>query len=103
MFAAIGSSMEVGLRNEEAVKAQLAKARIKIVAEATGGNRGRTVRIDPQSGVVLVREAGGKDAQLHPKLRISPGGLKWPESSSSTTPRSCARWCPTLSSRPVTK
>jgi chemotaxis protein CheD len=66
MFAA----MEVGQRNHDAVKAQLAKARIKIVAEATGGNRGRTVRIDPQSGVVLVREAGGKDTQLHPELRI---------------------------------
>jgi len=70
MFAAIGSSMEVGLRNSEAVRAQLDRARIKIVAEATGGTRGRTVRINPQSGVVLVREAGGRDAQLHPKLRI---------------------------------
>jgi chemotaxis protein CheD len=67
MFAAIGSSMEVGARNEAAVRAQLAKYRINIVAAATGGNRGRTVRVDPQSGVVLVREAGGKDAQLHPK------------------------------------
>ena len=70
MFAAIGSSMEVGQRNNEAVKAHLAKARIKVVSEATGGNRGRTVRIDPKSGVVLDREAGGKDTQLHPKLLI---------------------------------
>jgi chemotaxis protein CheD len=68
MFAAIGSSMEVGARNEAAVRAQLSKHRINVVAAATGGNRGRTVRVDPQSGVVLVREAGGKDAQLHPKL-----------------------------------
>jgi chemotaxis protein CheD len=68
MFAAIGSSMEVGARNEAAVRAQLTKLRIKVAAAATGGNRGRTVRVDPQTGVVLVREAGGKDTQLHPKV-----------------------------------
>jgi chemotaxis protein CheD len=66
MFAAIGGSMEVGARNEAAVKAQLAAARIRIHASATGGTRGRTVRVDPKTGIVLVREAGGKDAQLYP-------------------------------------
>jgi chemotaxis protein CheD len=66
MFAAIGGSMEVGARNEAAVKAQLAAARIRIHASATGGTRGRTVRVDPKTGIVLVREAGGKDGQLYP-------------------------------------
>jgi chemotaxis protein CheD len=66
MFAAIGGSMEVGARNEAAVKAQLAAARIRIHASATGGSRGRTVRVDPKTGIVLVREAGGKDGQLFP-------------------------------------
>ena len=66
MFAAIGGSMEVGARNEAAVKAQLAAARIRVHASATGGSRGRTVRVDPKTGIVLVREAGGKDAQLFP-------------------------------------
>ena len=66
MFAAIGGSMEVGARNDAAVKAQLAAARIRVHASATGGSRGRTVRIDPKTGIVLVREAGGKDAQLFP-------------------------------------
>jgi chemotaxis protein CheD len=66
MFAALGGSMEVGARNEAAVKAQLAAARIRIHASATGGSRGRTVRVDPKTGIVLVREAGGKDAQLFP-------------------------------------
>jgi chemotaxis protein CheD len=69
MFAAIGGSMEVGARNEAAVKAQLAAARIRIHASATGGSRGRTVRVDPKTGIVLVREAGGKDAQLYPATR----------------------------------
>jgi chemotaxis protein CheD len=66
MFAAIGGSMEVGARNEAAVKAQLATARIRVHASATGGTRGRTVRVDPKTGIVLVREAGGKDGQLYP-------------------------------------
>jgi chemotaxis protein CheD len=66
MFAAIGGSMEVGARNEAAVKAQLAAARIRVHASATGGTRGRTVRVDPKTGIVLVREAGGKDGQLYP-------------------------------------
>ena len=66
MFAAIGSSMEVGARNEAAVKAHLAAARIRVHATATGGQRGRTVRVDPKTGIVLVREAGGKDTQLFP-------------------------------------
>jgi chemotaxis protein CheD len=66
MFAAIGGSMEVGPRNESAVKDALAAARIRIHASATGGTRGRTVRVDPETGIVLVREAGGKDTQLYP-------------------------------------
>jgi chemotaxis protein CheD len=68
MFAAIGGSMEVGARNETAVKAALATARIRIQASATRGTRGRTVRVDPKTGIVLVREAGGKDAQLYPPI-----------------------------------
>jgi chemotaxis protein CheD len=68
MFAAIGGSMEVGARNEAAVKAHLATARIRVHASATGGSRGRTVRVDPKTGIVLVREAGGKDAQLFPPV-----------------------------------
>ena len=71
MFAAIGGSMEVGARNEAAVKAQLAAARIRVHASATGGSRGRTVRVDPKTGIVLVREAGGKDAQLLPQPSTS--------------------------------
>jgi chemotaxis protein CheD len=66
MFAAIGGSMEVGARNVAAVEAQLAAVRIRVHASATRGTRGRTVRVDPKTGIVLVREAGGKDAQLYP-------------------------------------
>jgi chemotaxis protein CheD len=64
MFATSSTSLEVGQRNEAAVRDQLEKLRIPIVAEATGGTRGRTIRVDVASGGVTVREAGGKDETL---------------------------------------
>jgi hypothetical protein len=33
-------------------------------AHATGGSRGRTIRIDVATGAVSFREAGGDDAEL---------------------------------------
>src|SRR4051794_5674657 len=47
MFAALGGSLDVGARNEAAVKAQLAAGRIRIRASATGGPRGRPRRPRP--------------------------------------------------------
>ena len=46
MFAVSTASLEVGQRNEAAVRDLLGKLRIPVVAAATGGNRGRTVRVD---------------------------------------------------------
>ena len=70
MFAGAGSTLEVGARNAAAVKAELAKERIRIHAEDTGGTKGRTVRVAPATGVVTVRKAGAKDQQLHPPTRV---------------------------------
>jgi chemotaxis protein CheD len=64
MFATTSTSLEVGQRNEQAVRAQLQELRIPVVATATGGNRGRTIRVDVASAGVTVREAGGKDTPL---------------------------------------
>jgi chemotaxis protein CheD len=64
MFAVSAANLEVGQRNEAAVRELLVKERIPVVAAATGGNRGRTVRVDVGSSVVTVREAGGKDEEL---------------------------------------
>jgi chemotaxis protein CheD len=66
MFAAIGRSMEIGARNEDAVRDALSAHHIRVSVAATGGARGRTVRVDPRTGIVTVREAGGADVQLHP-------------------------------------
>jgi len=65
MFS-IGSSMDIGARNDDAARAALAAARIPVRAADTRGSTGRTIRVDPATGIVTVKAAGGKPAQLHP-------------------------------------
>lgn len=59
-----GSLPNIGARNVEAVKAALARAGIRLMAEQTGGNQGRTVRLEPRSGRVLVRTVRGIEVAL---------------------------------------
>jgi chemotaxis protein CheD len=70
MFAVSSASLEVGQRNESAVREMLVKMRIPVVAAETGGSRGRTIRVDVATTSVTVREAGGKDFEL-----LSPLGV----------------------------
>ena len=70
MFTVSKASLEVGSRNETAVRELLSERRIPVVAAATGGNRGRTIRVDVASGAVTVREAGGKDTELVADLEV---------------------------------
>lgn len=60
----LGSELDIGARNEAAVRSALTQARISVVAAATGGNRGRTVKVMPSEGTVTVREAGGETVTL---------------------------------------
>jgi hypothetical protein len=46
-----------------------AARRVPVVAEAVGGSRGRTIRVDVASGGVMVREAGGTDQPLLDRAR----------------------------------
>jgi chemotaxis protein CheD len=69
MFAVSAASLEVGQRNEAAVRELLERLRIPVVATATGGKRGRTIRVDVATAAVTVREAGGKDEELLPGSR----------------------------------
>jgi chemotaxis protein CheD len=64
MFALGGGGLDVGPRNEAAVREQLKALRIQIVATETGGNRGRTIRVNVDSGRVTSREAGGVETEL---------------------------------------
>jgi chemotaxis protein CheD len=70
MFAVSSSTLEVGQRNEAAVRELLKGLRIPIVATATGGSKGRTVRIEVGTSAVTVREAGGKDTELLAGSRV---------------------------------
>jgi chemotaxis protein CheD len=63
MFAA-ATGLEIGARNEAAVRAGLAAAGIPVVAAATAGNSGRTMRVAVGAGSVTVREAGAEEVPL---------------------------------------
>ena len=62
MFA--GTGLEVGARNADAVRELVASRRVPVVAEAVGGSKGRTVKVDVANGTVSVREAGGTEEVL---------------------------------------
>jgi chemotaxis protein CheD len=64
MFS-LGSSaaMDIGVRNDAAVRAALRKERISVAAAEVGGSKGRTIRVIP-GGAVLSKEAGGAEKEL---------------------------------------
>lgn len=64
MFALGAGGLDVGPRNEAAVRDALKALRIPIVATETGGNRGRTIRVIVDTGRVTSREAGGTEDEL---------------------------------------
>ena len=64
MFTVSKSSLEVGQRNEAAVRELLRAERINVIAAETGGSRGRTIRVYVGSHKVTVREAGGVETAL---------------------------------------
>jgi len=64
MFAVSKSSLEVGQRNEAAVRDLLREERINVIAKETGGSRGRTIRVYVGSNKVTVKEAGGSETPL---------------------------------------
>lgn len=57
MFAFMGGSdtMRIGPRNVEATKLALELYSIPLISEDTGGNYGRTVELDSQTGVFSIR------------------------------------------------
>lgn len=60
----VGSALDVGARNQVAVKAALLQARIPLRAEQTGGGKGRTMRVHASPALVTVKEAGGTEIEL---------------------------------------
>jgi chemotaxis protein CheD len=70
MFGGAGR-MQVGQRNEEAVRAALLVARIPIVAAETGGGSGRTIRVYIRDMCVTARVAGGTESPLVGKIAVT--------------------------------
>ena len=64
MFQTINASpgvLQIGEENVKAAREELAKRNIEVVAEATGGEKGRTVIFDVTSGRVTVKDAQNKE------------------------------------------
>jgi len=59
MFAGMNNSAiaNIGLRNTQAVKIELLKQRIPIIAEDTGKNYGRTLLFSAENGVMTIKSA----------------------------------------------
>ncbi len=64
MFTASSAVFNIGERNLEAVKKMLASYRIKIVADDTGLNYGRTVFFHADTGIMEVKSATRETKQL---------------------------------------
>jgi chemotaxis protein CheD len=65
MFDLGGAGNDVGARNEAAVREHLDRLRVPVRAAATGGGKGRTVRVHVGADIgIAVREAGGQDEPL---------------------------------------
>lgn len=50
-----GETMRIGPRNVEACKRVLAELRIAILVEETGGNFGRTIEMDAETGILQIK------------------------------------------------
>jgi chemotaxis protein CheD len=58
------SGLDIGRRNDEATREALALAGITVQATATGGSKGRTVRVHVATGLVTVKEPGSPEFDL---------------------------------------
>jgi chemotaxis protein CheD len=72
MFGASGAGkLQVGNRNEDAVRAAMRAAGIPIVAAETGGGSGRTIRVYLSDARVTARIAGGTETILYGQLAVA--------------------------------
>ncbi|MCP3772822.1 chemotaxis protein CheD [Paenibacillus sp. MZ04-78.2] len=54
-FGSQSDTMRIGPRNVESCKEMLSRYQIPIIAEDTGGNYGRTIEFDCESGMLMIR------------------------------------------------
>ena len=72
MFA-LGAGLDIGARNEAAVRAALSAHQLRVRVAETGGNSGRTVRVYADQGIVDVHKAGGKPVTILGPGASGPG------------------------------
>jgi len=74
MFSGASAGLDVGQRNDVAVRQELARVHIPVTGADTGGSKGRTVRVAADSGRVTARAAGAPELELYagwrPKVAI---------------------------------
>jgi chemotaxis protein CheD len=58
------SGLDIGRRNEEATRAALKELGISVYKSATGGSKGRTVRVHVADGRITVKEPGAPEIEL---------------------------------------
>ncbi|OEH85609.1 chemotaxis protein CheD [Desulfuribacillus stibiiarsenatis] len=63
-FAGGSDTMKIGPRNVEACKEALKKLGIRLIAEDTGGNSGRTVELFTETGVYLIKTASRETREI---------------------------------------
>jgi chemotaxis protein CheD len=63
-FEGSDSRLDVGRRNAEAVKEQMTRMKLRLIAEDIGGKSGRTLALNAATGEVMVRQAGGASGLL---------------------------------------
>jgi chemotaxis protein CheD len=57
MFSFKEADLQIGARNVEAVRRKLEEMKLPVLASDTGGNYGRTIEFDIESGVMLIKSA----------------------------------------------
>jgi chemotaxis protein CheD len=65
------TSLDIGRRNEEATREALSGVGIEVRAAATGGRKGRTVRVSIDTGVVTVKEPGTPEVELFTRRSLA--------------------------------
>lgn len=59
-----GDTLRIGPRNVEAVKKELKRLSIPLVAEQTGGSRGRTIEFDPVTSMLSIRSVNAEIVEI---------------------------------------
>lgn len=94
-FSTNNDMLRVGERNVEAVKAKLKELGIRILAEDTGANYGRTVEFYPETGDFLIKSVG-KPEKLY-RSGESPEEKNFEDrvysESDHTACRGCGMYC----------